>query len=185
MRGYFQYGVEIPWDGRNALPSGVDRDCQVEVTFSLGGAGYTETGNANRFNWMLVKSYKVIDELYKPKPAPTKPWFEAGELPKAGTKCLCYFDDGRECWHECVIIGSIDGEMKNGYLAVSLIGKHERKLAWVNDFKPIKTDKEKAIESADAAIHEYSAGAEIRTELLGALYDAGLLRLPDTTTGEN
>lgn len=173
-----RYGVEIPWDGRNALPADVDCNCEVEVTLALGGAKYTEMGNANRFNWMLVKSYKVIDERYKPKATPAKHWFEAGELPPVGTKCLCYFDDGRECWHECVVIGSIDDEIKNGYLAVSLIGKHERKLVWVNDFKPIKTDKEKAIEFALSKIHN-GMNRHAAPYIIEQLYDAGLLRLPD------
>lgn len=110
--------------------------------------------------------------------APAKPWFEAGELPKAGTKCLCYFDDGRECWHECVVIGSIDSELANGYLAVSLIGKHDRKLVWVNDFKSIKTEKEKAIEAAIEAMQPNSLTGTMAI-WFGKLYDAGLLRLPD------
>lgn len=92
-----------------------------------------------------------------------------GELPPVGTKCLCWFDDGRECWHECIVIGSIDSEIKNGYLAVSLIGKHERKLVWANEFRPLRTEREKFIEAAMSAAGDYHKLEDI----LADLFDAG------------
>jgi len=92
----------------------------------------------------------------------------------AGAKCLCWFDDGRECWHECIVIGSIDSEIKNGYFAVSLIGKHERKLVWANEFRPLRTEREKFIEAAMSAAGDYHKLEDI----LGDLFDAGF-RAPD------
>jgi hypothetical protein len=190
INGY-KFGVEYPTNGRQPdLP-----DDTMVATCKYMHQRVDET------NWRMTTNFKITDQRYKPAdevseveklgimppmnkserciivPAPTKPWFEAGELPKAGTKCMCYFDDGRECWHKCIFIGSIDSEMANGYLAVSLIGKHELKLVWANSFAPIKTDKEKAIQAADAVIRKTSSAVD--DVALNALYDAGLLRLPE------
>lgn len=111
-------------------------------------------------------------------------WHARGELPPTGTKCLCWFDDGRECWHQCFVIGSIDSEIKNRYLAVSLIGKHERKLVWANEFRPLRTEREKFIEAALSNFNGVSdkyppASNEWLTKLFGQMFDAGFRR-PDT-----
>lgn len=109
----------------------------------------------------------------KPAPAPAKPWFEAGELPAIG----CFVDVvgfvvygiGEK---DCEVVAHVENcaviRMSYG------LGCFQAEC-----LKPSMTDKEKALDAADLAIHQYSAGADIRTELLGALYDAGLLRLPD------
>lgn len=99
-----------------------------------------------------------------------KSWHEKGELPPVGEKCLCWFDDGRECWHECIVIGSITAERDNGYLAVSLIGSHERKLLWADKFRPLKTERERFVEAAVKLnkAHQWTAA-----EFAAAMYDAG------------
>lgn len=104
-------------------------------------------------------------------------WHARGDLPPIGAKCLCWFDDGRECWHECFVIGSMDSEIKNRYLAVSLIGKHERKLVWANEFRPLRTEREKFID----AVMSLSDRKDVKSpkDLAGVLYGAGF-RQPDT-----
>lgn len=103
-------------------------------------------------------------------------WHARGELPPVGARCLCWFDDGRECWHECFVIGSIDSEIKNRYLAASLIGKHDRKLVWANEFRPLRTEREKFID----AVMSLSSKKDVDKpeDLAGALFDAGF-RLPE------
>jgi hypothetical protein len=108
---------------------------------------------------------------------------EVFELPLVGTECE-YLGCSKK-WDKCKIVFTseyvvvIEGEGALNELVQVAFNFGD----WPK-FRPIKTGKEKAIEAADAAIHEYSAGADIRTELLGVLYDAGLLRLPETTTGD-
>ena len=110
-------------------------------------------------------------------------WHARGELPPTGTKCLCWFDDGSECWHQCFVIGSIDSEIKNSYLAVSLIGKHERKLVWANEFRPLRTEREKFIDAASKVLSVPSINNNIDASFTlrlaaEALFDAGF-RQPD------
>lgn len=95
------------------------------------------------------------------------------ELPPPGTKCLVFFDDSVECWHPCEVIGTTDVELKNNYLAVVLRGKHEGKLIWANAFKPLKTDREPAVETTMKIVGDYHKLEDI----IGHLYDLGILKL--------
>ncbi len=108
--------------------------------------------------------------------APTKHWFEDGELPPVGTECEVFNHEfhGNAAWEKCTIL--FMGKFKCIYSSESC---HERvgnvDLTGAIEFRPIKTDKEKAIEAARVLLEKVVEGESF----LNTLYDAGLLRLPD------
>lgn len=114
------------------------------------------------------------------EPAPAKPWFEAGKFPPVGVRCEAAIphDSGADnersfIWVEgsviayCAIKGATYAWFAedDGFYPPSVL-----------EFRPIKTDKEKAIDAADAVIRKTLSAAD--DAALNALYDAGLLRLP-------
>lgn len=181
INGYL-WGKEYPTNGNR--PDLAD-DVEVWWKNTDNDEAFCKVGELH-WDWVShpVTQFKITDPRHKPvDEAPDHivdanekvgdSWHERRELPPVGTKCLCWFDNGRECWHECFVIGSIDSEIKNGYLAVSLVGEHERKLVWANEFRPIKSHREKVIEAAISI-----ARGGLTKEMYSALYDAGMLVLP-------
>lgn len=106
--------------------------------------------------------------------APAKPWFEAGDAPPAGTYCQV---KQKNEFVNCYIVGLDDC----GAIVYRIDGFYGAKMDQ-NSFRPIRTEREKAI---DAAV-KVCTGVNIATttdgltmKTLNKLYDAGLLRLPD------
>lgn len=105
-------------------------------------------------------------------------WFERGELPPVGTECevLNHQFTSNAAWEKCTIL--FMGKFKCIYNSESC---HERvgsvELTGAIEFRPIRTEREKAIEVATPLIEslKFSSYAKIAE----ALYDAGLLRLPE------
>jgi hypothetical protein len=82
----------------------------------------------------------------------------------------------KSMWHECVVLP------KNKIAIDRHAGWHV--IAWQNDFefRPIKSDREKAIEAAmEVALSQAYFGEtlSICERFSNGLYDAGLLRLPE------
>jgi hypothetical protein len=201
INGY-KWGVEYPTNGnRPDLPD------DVVVRFKESEYGWDLNGAREvwKWNWVGASGFKITDQRYKPadekteieklgimppmnknercsiEPEPAKPWFEAGELPRVGECCEYKFQNPDVSW-QLVQINYISS--KHAIVTV-LKDSNECHIDGFKaaDFKPIKTDKEKAIE---AAIKAMQPNALTGTMALwfGKLYDAGLLRLPDTTTGD-
>jgi hypothetical protein len=105
-------------------------------------------------------------------------WFENGELPPVGAKCE--FRVGN-FWKPCEIKGEA---FDYGERVVLVQAGDTAKLVTSKDkLRPIKSDREKAIEAAYKAVNarelssiEWNAHAE---RIFNQLYDAGLLRLPE------
>ena len=103
----------------------------------------------------------------KTKPEVDNSWYELGEFPPAGTVCEVHENE----WIETFIIG-MD---KEGY-CVYTTGNQDVGYDGDNDpssFRPIRTEREKAIDSACKAIGDVVGGRLI----IERLYDAGLLIL--------
>ena len=105
-------------------------------------------------------------------------WFERGELPPVGTECevLNHQFTSNAAWEKCTII--FMGKFKCIYNSESC---HERvgsvELTGAIEFRPICTEREKAI---DAAINIIKKSKEWTfKEIMAELYDAGSLRLPE------
>lgn len=166
----YKYGVEYKWCGSNSLPENIERDCVVDVRFPIGS---NLTGNAGRFNWMMVSAFKIIDERYKTVEKDNT-WFERGELPPVGTICKAYHEGSGEWLDAEVLKHRVNSAANN--VAVAM-GIRDFKLFWFSASRPIRTDREKAIEAAKAALLKKGSLAIITN--LETLYDAGLLRLPE------
>ncbi len=117
---------------------------------------------------------KTLERRPEQKPEPVaKNWFDAGELPPVGTVCEILSSIG---WVECEI--KAHGNCRDNGKVAFWQASHDCGCYYTpTRFRPIKTDKEKAIEAAQQAIA--SAHLVVWNDTLLALYDAGLLRLPD------
>jgi hypothetical protein len=121
-------------------------------------------GNDNAADWYCYETQKAL------------------RLPPVGTECLVWFDDGKECWQKCKVLAMSPYE--HDHMAVSLVGKYDRKLIWSQDFMPLdhatrKAEAEKK-RVVDAAIDAMKPNPLTGTmeKWFGKLYDAGYLRLP-------
>ena len=99
------------------------------------------------------------------KPEVNNSWYERGELPPVGTTCEMI--DDKNTWLECEVISHKDG---------SCIGWiPSRKAPFYtydkSDFRPIRTEREKAIdEMANLIARSVFGSAKCQAE---KLYDAG------------
>ena len=196
LNGYL-WGVEYPTDGKR--PDLAD-DVVVWWENTDNDTAATTCGDLN-WDWPShpVTLFKITDQRYEPvdeateserlgimppvkknedckMPAPAKPWFEAGEFPPAGAVCEYKFQNPKYSWQpvtvnyisnlHAILTCHLDGDEvhTDGYTAA--------------DFRPIKTDKEKAIEAAITAMQPNALTGTMAI-WFGRLYDAGLLRLPD------
>ncbi len=115
-------------------------------------------------------------------------WHEKGELPPVGSKVIVNylhgsFDyvtnmNGREAkilihkknpkGRTCAVFCTLDSD-----------GYEEFHALTAGNFLPLKSDRDLAIEAASTIF--INTRSDVLSECLGRLYDAGLLRLPDTT----
>ena len=103
------------------------------------------------------------------KPEVDNSWHERGEFPPVGT--ICEMIDDKNTWLECEVISHKDG---------SCIGWiPSRKSPFYtydkSEFRPIRTEREKAIDAVCMAISDVGEDGLL---LIERLYDAGLLKLP-------
>lgn len=101
-------------------------------------------------------------------------WHENGFFPPVGTECEFFWgehpvrwlkvlitDSGLDCGRECVVLRQGDE------IRISIDWRH---------FRPIKTERELAIEAAWSAIDHLGYTYSAIKEIAGALFDIGLLR---------
>ena len=105
------------------------------------------------------------------KPEVDNSWHERGEFPPVGCECeFCNSDDEWADWLHSVFVGF--DSTGNG--VVSVFGD-DKGVLWISnnstDFRPLRTEREKAIEDMSRVMHEHDS--VINDDTLGALYDAG------------
>jgi hypothetical protein len=101
-------------------------------------------------------------------------WHKNGELPPVGEVVDVWFDDGRQCWDKAEVIGY--NKHEGGVIAASLIGMNDRKLVWVHHFRPIRTERDRAIDDMAKVIIVKSPvriSTEDATYLAGEIHDLG------------
>ena len=96
-------------------------------------------------------------------------------LPPAGTVCEARHHGG---WAECEIIAHVRAP-ENRIEAVYQAADDWDWLSSPSNFRPIKSDKERAVEAALAQDCDPRDGMLSRHDFCARLYDAGLLRLPE------
>ena len=203
INGY-RWGVEYETNGkRPELADDVVVSCKI---FNTNHIRNKHEQKVDFWDWDIrdmssdIESFRITDQRYKPADTSylennnlaqvddisvvESEWYDyenqrALRLPDVGTECLTWFDDGKECWQKCKVLALSPYEQD--HMAVSLIGRHDRKLVWANNFKPLdhatrkaELEKKRVIASACEVIPEIGGKS-----LLEALYDAGYLRLPD------
>lgn len=97
---------------------------------------------------------------------PTTPvWSGLHEgLPKAGTVCKAWIDDGRECWHRVAVIGSHPDQ--HDLLCVAMLNNGD-KLQWVTRVRAIRTPDQIAAAEREAEIDEV-----VKDSAVGAIFTA-------------
>jgi len=198
----YRWGVEYPTNGKRP-----DLDVDVVVYGRNYCDGCGKVDKVKNFFWNDYYKFKVVDDRYKPAdtsylnassqdqslthksadetiPRNNSDWYcyenqRALRLPDVGLRCLTWFDDGKECWHECLVLRH--SPFETDVAAVSLVGKHDRKLVWADDFKPIDHAKRKAeLEKRTTILAAMKACKHTcNGSVLNDLYDKGYLRLPD------
>lgn len=162
----YEYGVEYETNGNEPCLA----DDIIVEQYSTADKKWHK-GAVGGWNWRArtITKFRIVDERYKPKPKDNT-WFERGELPPVGA--VCEYDSQLD-WEICKVV-AINGKA----IAFTCDGDKDRIFvtnAEKTDFRPLKTEREKAIEAAKELIKSF----DIPPAVYGALYDAGLLRLPE------
>lgn len=105
-------------------------------------------------------------------PAPAKTWFDAGEQPPVG--CSVELVWGGKNHGEVEIVAYRCDKVIFWRTSTDSVDCAEMPTA---AFRPIRTEREKVIDAADEVIRKTSSAVD--DVALNALYDAGLLRLPE------
>ena len=126
-------------------------------------------GAMQRLRFESEKAKKLTAIEQEPQAA----WNGEG-LPPVGTHAEVAWGT-KSLWYECVTI-------RDGAIAINRNGWHVMRNQSDFEFRPIKTERELAIEAAIKPI--LSAQVEIKSnkwasDIAGKLYDAGLLKLPE------
>ncbi len=133
------------------------------------GGGLYHTSHDDMFNGRLP-TYDEVMALAEPEPQVD--WHERGELPPVGVECE-YIDNHARNYKKCKI------DFIGARLVVINTESGGEKAIAINKvkFRPLKSYRDKAIEAASTIfINQRSDELSV---CLGALYDAGLLRLPE------
>jgi hypothetical protein len=103
-------------------------------------------------------------------------WFENGELPPIGDVCEYASILNEGVWIKCkpMFFGEEQCVVYDLNSDREFSGKIKTAI-----FRPIKSDREKAIEAAHNILLEKGYNSRIMDNAIGHLYDAGLLRLPE------
>ena len=100
------------------------------------------------------------------KPEVDNLWYERGELPPVGCECSAMRDGN---WVKVEVLRHRVNNVDMNVAAVMNCDSFN--VFWATDFRPLRTEREKAIEDMSRVMHEHDS--IIDDDTLGALYDAG------------
>lgn len=178
MQGWYVVKADadgwIEWSGGGDNPLPTSHSCEVRASASA-----VKSAESWRFNWRDIIAYRPILE---PQGEQQKEWNGEG-YPPVGKRCLMQspiLGMWANQWLEVEVL-AIRGSLAIGWCEEKSIAIWSGKLAC----KPIRTDRERWIEAAMAAgVKEAQLtspdtvdGCQLESAL-GAIYDAGLARLP-------
>lgn len=128
-------------------------------------SGY-EIGLAGGAHYITKCEWQQEREKISSKQEVDNSWYERGELPPVGVYC-CGYVTQEDRWIEIEVIAHRDSHV----LGWSGGEKRGFRSNGVKCFRPINTEREKAIEDMSRVMHEHDS--VINDDTLGALYDAG------------
>ena len=100
------------------------------------------------------------------KPEVDNSWHERGELPPVGCECSAVCDG------QWVTVEVLRHRVNNaGMNVAAVMSCASFNVFWATDFRPLRTEREKAID--EMLLAAFSIGSEINAETIGAIYDAG------------
>lgn len=103
-------------------------------------------------------------------------WYERGELPPAGTVCEYAVGTGSLGFKWCFFIGrNYSGSLLLEHNDAQLKSFHRGQIK----LRPLRTEREKVIEAA-LSVMLTSTISNTQHKTINKLYDAGLLRLPES-----
>lgn len=99
-------------------------------------------------------------------------WFNSGEVPPVGTECEAIFKPITKFVLKCIILDDKSIAYK--------VGKEWKTTFILQDttFRPVRTQKEKAIDAALSVMQTKSI-SNAQRKTINRLYEAGLLRSPE------
>ena len=164
-------GGKVIGDWRNTLEKRPELKVETDITENVQlGCGVSSVSLISSGESGRIMGFKF-------EPAPVSPWFVAGELPKAGECCEYKFQNPDVSW-QLVQVNYISA--KHAILTILEDGNECHADGFkVADFRPVRTDKEKVIEFALSKIHN-GMNRHAAPYIIEQIYDAGLLRLPDS-----
>jgi len=190
INGY-RWGVEYPTNGKRPdLPDDLLVDRNYGYRFEHGQA------EVSCVDWLGCKSFKITDPRYKPadtsylkkvseaerfgimppmninERCDLNNWHERGELPPVGELCEFRIALSKE-YSKCTFVGI----NSNKNFVIEAYGKYSSYHEGQIEFRPIRTHREKVIEAAISI-----ARGGLTKEMYSALYDAGMLVLPQDSS---
>lgn len=124
-------------------------------------------------SYILFRDIKNLPGLLEISMRPDDSTWTGSGLPPVGTVCECHLRGGltnKYSWVEARVI------WHNGPTECAVIRSTSR-LAWCDEFRPIRTQEQIAAEEREEAIKQFMQIGDIYWDTASALYDAGA-RLP-------
>jgi hypothetical protein len=190
INGY-RWGVEYPTNGEQP---DLDGDVVVEAESPRFKMGELTPSKLSSWNWAFCTSFRIIDQRYKPAdtsyletPAlepvlQEEGWYDydnqkAIALPPVGVECEVNSSIG---WVECSILAM--GSCKDNGSTLFWQAKHDCGAYYsVSKFRPLDHNRKAEAEKkrvVDAAM-AMAVDTHMLEDILGSLYDAGYLKLPE------
>jgi len=173
---------EIDWSkapegATYCAPEGLSREPQV--CWYRRHEGRWEYFSPNRREWRLSANGPEFHDRLIPRPTQWR-GPEDG-LPPVGTVCEADADTRPGGYEPCLVVWHDPAPDDDCHPVLALFkSRHATKFdepEWCSDFRPLKSDKDRAIDAAVAATI-LKDGPRLRFAL-SDIYDAGLLRLPE------
>ena len=114
-----------------------------------------------------AKAY--MDSLTSSKPEVDNSWHERGELPPVGYECSAVCDG------QWVTVEVLRHRVNNaGMNSAAVMSCASFNVFWATDFRPLRTEREKAFDEIAALVRNGLVSPEMAKEFAVKMYDAGL-----------
>ena len=140
-------------------PSGMEYLLMSDLTVGLIGGDVMVT----RQEWQQER------DKMSGKPELDNSWHERGELPPVGCECSAMRDGN---WVKVEVLRHRVNNVEMNVAAVMNCASFN--VFWATDFRPLRTEREKAIDEIAALVRDGLVSPEMAKEFAIKMYDAGL-----------